>query len=46
MCYFGCITGTAAALLHRKDIPMLDCKVFSATAEGSKLVIQLDEEED
>ncbi len=45
MCYFCCITGTASALLHRQDIPMLDCKVFSVTAEGVKLVIQLDDEE-
>ncbi len=46
MRYFSCITGTAATLLHRQDIPMLGCKVFSATAEGSTLVIQLDDEED
>ncbi len=45
LCYFGCITGTAAALLHRQDILILDCKVFSVTAEGVKLVIQLDDEE-
>lgn len=46
MRYFSCITGTASALLNRQDIPMLDCKVFSATAEGGTLVIQLDDEED
>ncbi len=46
MRYFSCITGTAAALLHRQDIPMLDCKVFAVSAECGTLVIQLAEEED
>ncbi len=46
MRYFCCITGTATALLNRQDIPMLDCKIFSVTAEDRTLVIQLDEEEE
>ncbi len=43
--YFSVITGTAHALLHRTDVPILDCRVYAVDAEGGRLVIQLMEEE-
>lgn len=42
--YFSVITGTADALLHRTDIPILGCKAGYIDAANNTLVVQLEDE--